>query len=878
MKHRCLRAGAKFLQILSICVLGAVIGQAQVKVVNMIPNSMSNETNRDSEPNIAVDPSNKMRIAGSAFTDDPLLSGNGPIFVSTDGGLTWTLNVVLPGGNRTGDVTLRFARTSGVLYAGILRKDNGNLNILRKANFLLPGLMTILVDRADDDQPYVEATTVISGGINFDRIYIGNNDFSVSTTTGRTATVDFSLDAATAAAPAGFGPVRLETRATASTGSGNQDGPSVRCAIHPSGTIYAAYFGWRTFGGATNTTDVVVVRDDNWAMGTMPFTNLTDTGDLLAGVRVVTGVSVPALSTLLGTQRIGSQLSIAVDPTNSQTVYLAWADGTGANNYTIHVRRSINGGVAWSGDLRTIVMATNPALAINSQGKVGFLYQRLTGTTPNQRWETHFETTTDGFATAPMNFTLANVPDQNGTYAGANPIGDYLHLMAADRDFYGIFSANNTPNMANFPSGVTYQRNANFTTNTLLSNDNVTTVPVSIDPFFFVVKDQQADLAITKTDSPDPVVTGSNITYTINVTNTGPSDATSVVVTDNLPSTTSFVSCSFSGGVGGVCGGAGNNRAITFTSIPAATTATVTLVTQANCTVGDGVMISNTASVSSPIPDPNLANNTATTTTTASNPAPVITCPGNVTAPNTPGQCFAILNPGTATATDNCPGVMIAGVRSDGQSLASPYPVGSTVITWTATDSGGKTASCAQTIKVNDVEPPKVTCPKDQVAITPKPGDVSTVVTYPAPAVMDNCPGATVVCLPASGSVFPLGMTTVNCTATDMSGNTATCSFKVTVFDVCLQDDASKDSLAFNSFTGEYLFTRCATGFTLAGKGTIDRTGCLTKLTEAKIEATLDRCIIAPHNRGSVTIKPNPIGGWFYINDSNTANNTCICP
>ena len=119
----------------------------------------------------------------------------------------------------------------------------------------------------------------------------------------------------------------------------------MRCAIHQSGTIYAAYFGWRTFGGATNTTDVVVVRDDNWAMGTMPFTNLTDTGDLLAGVRVVTGVSVPALSTLLGTQRIGSQLSIAVDPTNSQTVYLAWADGTGANNYTIHVRRSINGGV-----------------------------------------------------------------------------------------------------------------------------------------------------------------------------------------------------------------------------------------------------------------------------------------------------------------------------------------------------------------------------------------------------------------------------------------------------------------------------------------------------------------------------------------------------
>jgi hypothetical protein len=48
-----------------------------------------------------------------------------------------------------------------------------------------------------------------------------------------------------------------------------------------------------------------------------------------------------------------------------------------------------------------------------------------------------------------------------------------------------VFSGNNTPDPANFPSGVTYQRNANWTTHTLLSTDNVTPVPASIDPFFF---------------------------------------------------------------------------------------------------------------------------------------------------------------------------------------------------------------------------------------------------------------------------------------------------------------------------------------------------------------------------------------------------------
>ena len=64
---------------------------------------------------------------------------------------------------------------------------------------------------------------------------------------------------------------------------------------------------------------------------------------------------------------------------------------------------------------------------------------------------------------------------------------DYDHLVAVGKDFYGIFSANNSPDMNNFPSGVTYQRNANFTTHTLLALDNTTSVALSIHPFFFKV-------------------------------------------------------------------------------------------------------------------------------------------------------------------------------------------------------------------------------------------------------------------------------------------------------------------------------------------------------------------------------------------------------
>src|SRR5436189_6278307 len=57
-----------------------------------------------------------------------------------------------------------------------------------------------------------------------------------------------------------------------------------------------------------------------------------------------------------------------------------------------------------------------------------------------------------------------------------------------------------------------------------------------------------ADLSLTKTDSPDPVTEGSQLTYTINVSNAGPDAATKVVVTDNLSSRLDLVSATASSG------------------------------------------------------------------------------------------------------------------------------------------------------------------------------------------------------------------------------------------------------------------------------------------------------------------------------------------
>jgi uncharacterized repeat protein (TIGR01451 family) len=129
-----------------------------------------------------------------------------------------------------------------------------------------------------------------------------------------------------------------------------------------------------------------------------------------------------------------------------------------------------------------------------------------------------------------------------------------------------------------------------------------------------------ADLSIAKTDTPDPVTIGSNVTYTLTITNNGVAVAQNVTVTDNLPSSITFVSCNSTGG--GVCGGSGNNRNVTFSSLASGSSATITLVVTADGPVG--TTISNTATISSATPDSNAGNNSSTATTLVQAPLPLL--------------------------------------------------------------------------------------------------------------------------------------------------------------------------------------------------------------------------------------------------------------
>ena len=79
---------------------------------------------------------------------------------------------------------------------------------------------------------------------------------------------------------------------------------------------------------------------------------------------------------------------------------------------------------------------------------------------------------------------------------------------------------------------------------------------------------------------------------------------------------------------------------------------------------------------------------------------------------------------------------------------------------------------------VRDTTPPVVSCPDD--IVVPCSDQDSPVVNYAANAV-DDCGKVEIKYFPPSGSVFPPGVTTVTCEATDTSGNVTVCSFEVNV-------------------------------------------------------------------------------------------------
>src|SRR5256886_8964536 len=143
---------------------------------------------------------------------------------------------------------------------------------------------------------------------------------------------------------------------------------------------------------------------------------------------------------------------------------------------------------------------------------------------------------------------------------------------------------------------------------------------------------------------------------------------------------------------------------------------------------------------------------------------PTITCPANLTdVPTDAGQCYATgVALGAPTTGDKCPG------QSAVNDAPTQFPKGTTIVTWTVTDASGNTASCTQSVTVQDHEKPTITCPSDRNSVAKGKGeDYAGGRTLKKTITGDNCPGQSAV--NDAPTQFPKGTSIVTWTVTDAS-------------------------------------------------------------------------------------------------------------
>ncbi|MDQ3075520.1 MAG: HYR domain-containing protein [bacterium] len=162
---------------------------------------------------------------------------------------------------------------------------------------------------------------------------------------------------------------------------------------------------------------------------------------------------------------------------------------------------------------------------------------------------------------------------------------------------------------------------------------------------------------------------------------------------------------------------------------------------------------------------------------------PTITCPANTTINSSASACSAVFSYGTSCTDDNCGTPTLT--LTSGQQSGSTFPVGTTTNVWRATDAANNSATCSFMVTVVDQIKPTIMCPANIVQSATS-NQCGANVTFSNATATDNCAIQTLVKTTglASGSNFPVGqLNVVTYQATDNAGNTATCSFTVTVSD-----------------------------------------------------------------------------------------------
>src|SRR6185369_8326164 len=164
------------------------------------------------------------------------------------------------------------------------------------------------------------------------------------------------------------------------------------------------------------------------------------------------------------------------------------------------------------------------------------------------------------------------------------------------------------------------------------------------------------------------------------------------------------------------------------------------------------------------------------TVTVVDDQAPVIAALSNIEVNAEAGKCGAAVSY-SPTATDNCDVASIVSTPASGTFFA----VGTTTVNVKATDVHGKFSESSFTVTVVDDQAPVIAA-HSNIEVNAEAGKCGAAVSY-SPTATDNCSIASIVSTPASGSLFPVGTTTVNVKATDVNGKFSEASFTVKVVD-----------------------------------------------------------------------------------------------
>jgi gliding motility-associated-like protein len=158
-------------------------------------------------------------------------------------------------------------------------------------------------------------------------------------------------------------------------------------------------------------------------------------------------------------------------------------------------------------------------------------------------------------------------------------------------------------------------------------------------------------------------------------------------------------------------------------------------------------------------------------------PPSFTSCPGDISVAAS-ASCEAIATWTLPTATDNCAVTNVIGTHLSG----TLFPIGTTVVSYQATDGSGNSTTCSFNVLVVDNTPPVFTnCPSN-IRVQAD-AYCQAVVNWTPPIVSDICGISSNTSNFISGATFGIGTTTVIYSASDTQGNTATCQFTIVVED-----------------------------------------------------------------------------------------------